>query len=59
MIPVKKHMPILEYMHFEELDVDVLVVRVVVKGLHISIINIYASPFVILASMVNAIAKAL
>jgi hypothetical protein len=27
--------------------------------LHISIINIYASPFVILASMVNAIAKAL
>jgi hypothetical protein len=46
-------------MHFEEPDVEVLVVRVVIKGLHIAIINIYATPSAILAIIVNAIAKAL
>jgi exonuclease III len=36
MILVKKHLPILEHMHFEELNVEVLVARVTVKGLHIA-----------------------
>jgi hypothetical protein len=59
MILVKKHLPILEHMHFEEPNVEVLVARVIVKGLHIAIINIYATPSAILASIVNAIVKAL
>jgi hypothetical protein len=59
MILVKKHLAILENMHFEEQNVEVLVPRVTVKGLHIAIINIYATPHAILSNIVNSIAKAL
>jgi len=59
MILVKKHLPILEHVHFEEINVEVLAERVTFKGLHIVIMNIYAVPSTILVSIVNAIAKAM
>jgi len=59
MILVKKHLTILESMQFEEQNVEVLVPRVIVKGLHIVIINIYTTPHAILSNIVNSIAKAL
>jgi exonuclease III len=59
MILVKKNLTILEHIHFEEPNVEVLVARVIFKGFHIAIINIYVSPYAILTNIVNAIAKAL
>jgi hypothetical protein len=47
MILVKTNLPILEHMHFEKPNVEVFVEKVIVKGLHISIITIYATPFAI------------
>jgi exonuclease III len=56
---VKKHLPILEHMHYEDQSVEVLIAKVSFHGSHLSIINIYASPHASLSSIFNTITKAL
>jgi hypothetical protein len=59
MILVKKHLAILEHIHFEEQSVEVIVERLTINVFHIVIINIYIAPHEILRRIVNSIAKVL
>jgi hypothetical protein len=59
MILVKKHIPILEHMHFKEQNVEALLAKVIVHESQIAILNIYVVPHAILTNIMNAIAKAL
>jgi hypothetical protein len=56
---VKKHLPILEHMHYEDQSVEVLIAKVDFHGSHLAIINIYASPQATSSSILNTITKAL
>jgi exonuclease III len=56
---VKKHLPILEHMHYEDQSVEVLIAKVAFHGSHLAIINIYASPQATSSSILNTITKAL
>jgi exonuclease III len=56
---VKKHLPILEHMHYEDQSVEVLIAKVAFHGSHLAIINIYAAPHATLSNIFNTITKAL
>jgi exonuclease III len=56
---VKKHLPILEHMHYEDQSVEVLIAKVALRGSHLAIINIYAAVHATLSSIFNTITKAL
>jgi exonuclease III len=59
MILVKKHIPILEHMHFEEQNVEAMLAKVIVHESQIAILNIYVAPHATLTNIMNTIAKAL
>jgi hypothetical protein len=44
MISVKKHITILDNMNFEEKNVEMVLARVILRGLQIAIFNLYAAP---------------
>jgi hypothetical protein len=44
MILVKKHITILDHMHFKEKDVDMVLARLIFHGLQIAIFNLYVTP---------------
>jgi exonuclease III len=44
MILVKKHITLLDHMHFEEKYVEMVLARVILSGLQIAIFDLYAVP---------------
>jgi hypothetical protein len=56
---VKKHLPILEHMHYKDQVVEVLIAKVTLHGFHIAIVNIYAALHATLSSIFNTITKLL
>jgi hypothetical protein len=56
MILVKKYIPILEHMHFEEQNVEALITKAMAHGSQIAILNIYGTPHATLTSILNTIA---
>ena len=57
MILIKKHITMLEHIHFEEHIEEALLAKIIVHGSQISILNIYASPHANLKNILNVIAK--
>jgi hypothetical protein len=53
MILVKKYIPILEHMHFEEQNVEALLTKEIVHGSQIAILNIYVAPHATLTSILE------
>ena len=43
MILVKKHITILDHMHFEEKNVEMVLAKVIFRGLQIAIFNLYVA----------------
>jgi exonuclease III len=56
---VKKHLLILEHMHYEDQFVEVLITKLAFNESHLAIINIYASPQATSSSILNTITKSL
>jgi exonuclease III len=59
MILVKKHIAILEHMHFKEQNVETVLARVIVHESQIAILNIYVALHATLTNIVNFVSKAL
>ena len=59
LILLKKHIPILEHMHFKEQNVEALLAKVIVHESQIAILNIYVALHATLTNITNVIAKAL
>jgi exonuclease III len=59
MILVKKHITLLEHRHFEEYNVEAMLANIIIHGLQIAILNIYASPHATLTNIIRIITKAL
>jgi hypothetical protein len=59
MILVKKHVTILEHMHFEEKNVEMAQARVIFHESEISILNLYATPHATLPNILNVFSNAL
>ena len=55
----KKHIMILESMHFEEENVEATMAKIIIHELHISILNIYAAPSATLTNILNILTKSL
>jgi endonuclease/exonuclease/phosphatase (EEP) superfamily protein YafD len=56
---VKKHVPILEHIHFEENNVDMVLARVFFHGTEIAILNLYVSPHATFSNILNVVSNAL
>jgi endonuclease/exonuclease/phosphatase family metal-dependent hydrolase len=59
MILVKKHITLLEHIHFKEYNVEVMLANIIVHGLQIAILNIYVGPHATLTDIISIITKAL
>jgi exonuclease III len=59
MILVKKHVPILDHIHFEEKNVEVVLAKIFVHGTKIAILNLYAAPHATFSNILNVISNAL
>jgi exonuclease III len=59
MILVKKHITLLEHRHFEEYNVEAMLANIIIHGLQIKILNIYASPHATLTNIIGIITKTL
>jgi hypothetical protein len=59
MILVKKHVTILEHMHFEEKNVEMVLARVIFRESEIAISNIYVAPQATLPNILNVVSNAL
>ena len=55
----KRHIMILESMHFEEENVEATMTKIIIRELHISILNIYAAPSATLANILKILTKSL
>ena len=59
MICAKKHIVILEIVHFEEDNIETTTTKMIIHEHHIAILNIYVSPCVALTNILVVLAKAL
>jgi exonuclease III len=59
MILVKKHIAILDHMHFEEQNVEMVLARVIFHESQIAILNLYAAPHATFTNIVTVLSKAL
>jgi exonuclease III len=59
MILVKKHVTILEHMHFEEKNVEMVLARVIFHESEIAILNLYAALHATLPNILNVVSNAL
>jgi hypothetical protein len=55
MMLVKKHIPILEHIHFEEQNDDAILAKEIVHESQIPVLNIYVAPHETLTSTLNII----
>jgi hypothetical protein len=59
MILVKKHVTILEHIHFEENNVEMVLAKVFFNGSEIAILNLYVSPHATFSNILNVLSNAL
>jgi exonuclease III len=59
MILVKKHVTLLEHMHFEETNVEMVLARVIFLESEIAILNLYAASHATLPNILNVFSNAL
>jgi exonuclease III len=59
MILVKKHVTILEHMHFKENIVEMVLAKVIFHESKITILNLYAAPHATLSNILNVLSNAL
>jgi len=59
MILVKKHVPILDHIHIEEKNVELVLAKKNSHGTKVAILNMYISPHATFSNIVNVISNAL
>jgi exonuclease III len=59
MILVKKHVTILEHIHFEENNVEMVLAKVFFNGSKIAILNLYVAPHATFSNILNVLSNAL
>jgi exonuclease III len=59
MIPVKKHVPILDHIHIEEKNVELVLANFFSHGTEVAILNLYDAPHATFSNIVNVISNAL
>jgi hypothetical protein len=55
----EKHITILDHMHFEEKNVEMVLARVIFRGLQIAILNLYAALHATFPNIINVVSNAL
>jgi endonuclease/exonuclease/phosphatase (EEP) superfamily protein YafD len=58
-ILVKKHVPILHHIHFEEKNVELVLTKIFFHGTKIVILNLYVAPHATFSNIRNVISNAL
>jgi hypothetical protein len=59
MILVKKHVPILDHIHIEEKNVELVLAKFFSHVTEVAILNLYAAPHATFSNIVNVISNAL
>ena len=58
-ILVKKHVPILHHIHFEEKNVELVLTKIFFHGTKIVILNLYVAPHATFSNILNVLSNAL